>query len=113
MQLDFACVSLGDSIGATIQLSNVADDPLSMLHVTGITISGAGFLLAQGPLPPIYVPGDTTVVDLLIRFRPLVSGSVSGTLTITASNATNSPYSVPLTGGTCGPDEWQSVTGEY
>jgi hypothetical protein len=112
-QLDFACVPLGDSLDATAELFNAADDPLSLLFVTSISVDGVGFSLAQGPLLPVSIPGDTTRVELLIRFRPAAPGACSGSLSITAPDATNSPYAVLLTGETCADDDWQSVTGEY
>ncbi len=99
--LDFGCVSVSACSDLTVQLSNAVSDPGSLLNVTGISVSGTGFSLASGPSLPVTIPGNGTTIPLLIRFCPQVAGSASGTLTVTASNAINSPRTVPLTGTTC------------
>jgi hypothetical protein len=91
----------GSGANATVYLSNSADDPTSLLEVTGLTVGGESFSLFNAPALPITIPGDTSSVAITVRFSPTSPDSATGILTVTASNAVNSPYDVSLQGETC------------
>ncbi|HWN82450.1 MAG TPA: PKD domain-containing protein, partial [Candidatus Udaeobacter sp.] len=73
-----------------VRLFNNVQDPASILQVTNIQISGAGFTLT-GPDPPLSIPGDGTRIDFTVRFCPINGNPTPGTLIFTSPNATNSP----------------------
>ncbi len=95
-QLDFEYFPLSRCLEFSIALWNDVTDPCSGLVIEELSISGADFSLVDPPPTPFAIPGDASVIDLTVRCCPSVLGVVSGTLTITASEAVNSPVVVPL-----------------
>ncbi len=97
--LDFGgCVLVGECADLTIDIFNDVTDPSSLLEVTAVLVSGAAFTLQAGPTPPFTIPGDGTRITYTVRFCPVNGNPASGTFTVEAGNATNSPREVPLSG---------------
>jgi hypothetical protein len=81
----------GDSI-KTATLTNAGN---SNVTISNVTISGAGFNTSGVSSGLILAPGQTTA--LTATFAPSGPGSVTGKISV-ASNATNSPDSIALSG---------------
>jgi len=96
--LDFGRVPVGSFGDTTLFLSNDAEDPSSILRVAEITTSGVSFSIIDCPSLPITIPGDSTVVPILIRFRPTAPHVPPGEVDIEARDALNSPRVIPLIG---------------
>ena len=63
--------------------------------IFGVTIAGAGFAASGVSTGQILAPGQTAALS--VTFTPSATGSVTGSVTV-ASNATNSPAKVTLSG---------------
>jgi archaellum component FlaF (FlaF/FlaG flagellin family) len=75
--------------------ASVTNNGNSNVTISGVTITGAGFT-ASGLLGgTVLLPGQS--VPLTVTFAPTSGGSVSGSVSI-ASDATNSPATVSLSG---------------
>lgn len=81
----------------TFELFNAADDPSSMLEVTGVLVTGSDYSLL-GPQPPLSIPGDGTRITYTVRFCPQTGNPVIGAVTISALRANNSPRFISFTG---------------
>lgn len=67
----------------------------SNVTISGVTVTGTGFTVS-GPIGgTVLLPGQS--VPLTVTFAPTSGGSVSGSVSI-ASNATNSPATISLSG---------------
>jgi hypothetical protein len=64
--------------------------------ISGATVSGAGFTLAQGTFPMTLNPGQTATVG--VQFDPTVEGALAGQLSLTSNSTTNSTAVVALSG---------------
>jgi PKD repeat protein len=97
--LDFGdCILIGECEQLTINVFNDVNDPLNILEVTELNISGDGFSLVDPPALPLQIPGDGSVVMLTVELCAQASGLHEGTLTVVAPLATNTPVDVPLSG---------------
>jgi len=88
----FGNVTVGVSSTQTMQLTNSGTGTLS---ITQATVSGSGFSLGTLALPISLAAGQSSSFNVV--FLPQSAGAVSGSVTI-ASNAPNSPATVPLSG---------------
>jgi hypothetical protein len=89
--LSFGNVTMPNSGTQSVTLTNAGN---SSITITNVTVSGAGFN-ATGVSGVILTPGKTAT--LTATFTPAATGSVTGNISV-ASNATNSPDSIALTG---------------
>jgi pectate lyase len=89
--LSFGNVNVGTSSSKTATLTNTGN---SSMNVSSGSVSGAGFSISD--LTPLTLgAGQSTTFS--VNFAPTATGSVSGSLLV-ASNATNSPTQITLTG---------------
>ncbi len=112
--LSYGNVNLGSSSSKTVTLTNSGNSTAS---ISQLTVSGAGFT-ASGLTPPLSLTaGQSTTFS--VQFAPTVAGSVSGSVSV-ASNASNSPAQIALTGSglqststsvTAGPQLYVATTG--
>ena len=92
----------------TLPFGNVLDQSSSQLTtsvtnsgnanvtISGVTVTGAGFSASGIANGTVLTPGQS--VPLTVTFAPTSGGAVSGASVSIASNATNSPATVSLTG---------------
>ena len=98
-QLDFTgCIAIGSCVEKTFELFNDVDDPESMLEITHVSPSGAGYSISDGPAPPVFIPGDGTRVTYTVRYCPETGEHTPGGVTILARIAVNSPRHLALSG---------------
>jgi hypothetical protein len=95
--LSFGSVTTGTSGTQTVTLANTGNSSVS---VSQISISGGGFSATGFALPLTLAAGQSTYFS--ITFAPTTSGGVSGSVTV-ASNATNSPLAISLSGSGAAP----------
>lgn len=100
--LSFTNVTVGTSASqnVAITVSGTANVTFSQ-----VTVSGAGFSASSPSLPLTLGPGQS--MTLGVTFAPSSTGNLIGNLSV-ASNATNSPLSVALSGSAIAPQH--SVT---
>lgn len=89
--LSFGNVTMPNSGTQSVTLTNAGN---SNITISNVTVSGAGFN-ATGVSGVILTPGQTAT--LTATFTPAAAGSVTGKISV-ASNATNSPDSIALSG---------------
>jgi len=90
--LNFGSVVVGKSSALTVKLTNVGN---SKVTISKVTVSGASYT-ATGVLAGLILsPGQSATLDS--TFLPLTVGTFTGDITI-ASNATNSPSTISLSG---------------
>lgn len=89
--LSFGNVTMPNSGTQSVTLTNAGN---SSITISNVTVSGAGFN-ATGVSGVILTPGQTAT--LTATFAPAAAGSVTGKISV-ASNATNSPDSIALSG---------------
>ena len=90
--LTFANVVAGSTSPQTLTLSNTGT---ATVTISSATVTGAGFSV-MGTMSSVSIaPGSNQPFQ--IQFAPTSAGSVSGSLSI-ASNATNSPLTISLSG---------------
>jgi Abnormal spindle-like microcephaly-assoc'd, ASPM-SPD-2-Hydin/Immunoglobulin I-set domain len=89
--LSFGSVTMPSSGTQTVTLTNAGN---SLVTISGVTVSGAGFN-ATGVSGVMLNPGQTAT--LTATFTPASAGAVTGKISV-ASNATNSPDSIALSG---------------
>jgi hypothetical protein len=90
--VNFQGVVVGQKNTQTLQLSNAGS---VSLNVQQIQVTGAGFQVTPPAMPLALAPGANQIFSL--AFAPTVTGSVSGTLTI-SSNDPHSPANVAVLG---------------
>jgi len=89
--LSFGNVNVSSNTTQSVTLTNAGN---SSITISNVTVSGAGFN-ATGVSGVILAPGQTAT--LTATFAPAAAGSVTGKISV-ASNATNSPDSIALSG---------------
>ncbi len=89
--VSFGSVTMPNSGTQTVTLTNAGN---ASVTISNVSVSGAGFN-ATGASGVILQPGQTTA--LTATFKPAAAGAVTGTVSV-ASNATNSPDSISLSG---------------
>ena len=90
--LDFTSVTIGSSGSLGVTFTNAGNADVTIF---GVTIAGAGFAASGVSTGQILAPGQTAALS--VTFTPSATGSVTGSVTV-ASNATNSPAKVTLSG---------------
>jgi len=90
--LNFGSVNIGGSSTLGVTFTNAGN---SNVTVSSVSISGAGFSASGVSTGQILTPGQTATIN--VTFTPATSMGVSGSVMV-ASNATNSPPTVSLTG---------------
>jgi hypothetical protein len=90
--LSFGSVSVSSDVAKTVTLTNAGN---SSVTISNVTVSGAGFNAAGVSSGTILAPGQAAT--LTATFAPSGTGSVTGSVSV-ASNATNSPDTVSLSG---------------
>jgi hypothetical protein len=90
--LSFGNIVVGSSSTAIITLTNSGNVPTT---ISGVSISAQSFSISSALAGSIVAPGQA--VTLGVVFTPASATAFSGTITI-ASNATNSPISIPVSG---------------
>jgi hypothetical protein len=88
----FGSVNLSSTGTQTVTLTNAGN---SNVTVNNVTVSGAGFNASGVSSGQILTPGQK--VTLTATFTPSSAGSATGSVSV-ASNASNSPDSIALTG---------------
>ena len=90
--LSFGNVNVSSNSTQTVTLTNAGS---SGITISNVTVSGAGFNASGVSSGLILAPGQTAT--LTATFAPSGAGSVTGKVSV-ASNATNSPDSISLSG---------------
>ena len=90
--VNFGSIATG---GTTIQTVTVTNTGTAAVTIGHPTISGTGFAFVGGNPTGSLAVGQTSSVQ--VRFAPQTAGTLTGTVTI-ASNASNSPLTLSLTG---------------
>jgi hypothetical protein len=90
--LSFGSVNVSSSSTQSVTLTNAGN---SSVTVSNVTVSGAGFNASGVSSGLILNPGQAAT--LTATFAPAASGSAAGSVSV-ASNATNSPDSIALSG---------------
>jgi hypothetical protein len=90
--LSFGNVNTGSSSTLAVALTNSGN---SSVTISSVSTSGAGFTASGVAAAAIMSPGQSATLN--VNFAPLAAGSVTGNATV-ASNATNSPLVISLTG---------------
>jgi len=90
--LSFGNVVVGNSSGLSVTLTNAGN---SNVTVSNVSVSGAHFSESGVSTGLVLAPGQSATLDA--TFSPVATGSLSGSVTV-ASNATNSPASISLSG---------------
>ena len=90
--LNFGSVSVSANSTQSVTLTNAGN---SNIMISNVTVSGAGFNAGGVSSGLILTPGQTAI--LTATFAPASAGSAKGSISV-ASNATNSPDSITLSG---------------
>jgi hypothetical protein len=90
--LNFGNVAVGKSSVLSVTLTNAGN---SNVTVSNVAVSGAQFSESGVSAGLILAPGQSAKLDA--TFSPVAAGSLSGSVTV-ASNATNSPAAISLSG---------------
>ncbi len=90
--LNFGNVSIGNSSSQNVTLTNNGN---SNLTISGVTPTGPGFSSSGVTTGLVLTPNQTATLS--VTYTPTTNGSASGSVSV-ASNATNSPAVVSLTG---------------
>jgi len=91
--LSFGNVNDGSNSSLTTSISNNGN---SNVTISGVTVTGAGFSANGISNGTILTPGQSAT--LTVTFAPTTAGTVSGASVSIASNATNSPATIALSG---------------
>lgn len=90
--LNFGSVVAGKNSALTVRLTNVGN---SNITVSKVTVSGTAYAATGVSAGLILSPGQSATLDS--TFSPRAEGGFTGSITI-ASNATNSPSTISLSG---------------
>jgi hypothetical protein len=91
--LNLSTVSIGASKSLTSTLTNNGN---SSINVSGVTVVGAGLTATGISGATILTPGQSAT--LTVTFAPTTAGALTGASVQIASNATNSPATVSVSG---------------
>jgi Protein of unknown function (DUF1573)/Abnormal spindle-like microcephaly-assoc'd, ASPM-SPD-2-Hydin len=91
--LNFGNVQVGNSGTQAATLTNTGN---SSVTISQITVSGSGYTATGVGADQVLLAGQS--VPITVTFAPTATGSAVGSVTIT-SNASNSPTTITLTGG--------------
>ncbi len=102
----FGNVTLGNSSALIVTLTNTGT---SSVTVSLVTVTGAGFNLSGLSLPITLITGKSALFNA--TFSPTSTGAFTGSISV-ASNATNSPSTISLSGtGTTSTQETSACAG--
>jgi hypothetical protein len=90
--LSFGSVTVGTINKGQLTVTNTGNENVS---ISNVTVTGAGFTLGSSAAGVVLTP--TQSVSFTLDFDPTAPGSPTGTLTV-ASNASNSPLAIALSG---------------
>jgi Abnormal spindle-like microcephaly-assoc'd, ASPM-SPD-2-Hydin len=92
-----ASVSFGNVVvGATGSVSvNLSNTGSASVTISQTSVTGTGFTMVGSPNGQTIQPGQS--ISFTIKFSPISAGNATGTISV-ASNAPNSPMTIPLTG---------------
>lgn len=90
--LNFGTVAIGKTASLTVTLTNAGNSDIT---VSKVTVGGATYSTSGVSAGLILTPGQSATLDA--RFAPVAAGIVSGSISV-ASNATNSPDTIALSG---------------
>jgi hypothetical protein len=90
--LSFGSIDTGGTSTLGVTLTNSGN---SSVTISGVSTSGEGFSASNVPSGTILAPGQTAALN--VTFAPTSTGSLTGGVTV-ASNATNSPATISMTG---------------
>ncbi len=90
--LSFGDVAIGKSGASSVTLTNAGNSNVTLSRVG---VSGASFSASGASAGLILTPGQSATLDA--TFAPFVAGSSTGSVAV-ASNATNSPVTISLSG---------------
>jgi len=90
--LSFGNVAIGASSILDVTLKNAGN---SNVNVSGVSVAGARFATSGVSAGLILAPGQNATLQ--VSFSPSTTGSLTGSVTV-ASNATNSPVVISLSG---------------
>jgi hypothetical protein len=90
--LNFSSVNIGSNSILPVTFTNGGN---SNVTISNVSISGAGYSASGIQSGQIVAPGKTATLN--VTFTPSSSGAIPGSVSV-ASNATNSPASVTLSG---------------
>lgn len=90
--LSFGSVGVGKSTSKEVALKNTGN---AAADISSVSVSGTGFSVSGAHADSTVAPGQT--LTLTVAFDPSSSGSKGGTVTV-ASNASNSPGKISLSG---------------
>ncbi len=90
--LSFGSVNTGSLSTLSVTLTNSGNSPVT---ISSVSVSGAGFNDSGVPGGTVLNAGQSATLN--VSFAPSIAGSVTGSVSV-ASNATNSPTTVALSG---------------
>ena len=90
--LSFGSIDTGATSTLGVTLTNSGN---SSVTISGVSTSGAGFSASNVSSGTVLAPGQTAALN--VTFAPTATGGVTGGVTV-ASNATNSPATISMTG---------------
>jgi Abnormal spindle-like microcephaly-assoc'd, ASPM-SPD-2-Hydin len=90
--VSFGNVAVGTSGSASVSLSNSGS---ASVTISQAKVSGTGFAMVGSPTGQTIQPGQS--ISFTTKFSPTSAGNATGTISV-ASNAPNSPMTIPLTG---------------
>jgi Abnormal spindle-like microcephaly-assoc'd, ASPM-SPD-2-Hydin len=90
--VSFGNVAVGTSGSASVSLSNSGS---ASVTISQANVTGTGFTMVGSPNGQTIQPGQS--ISFTIKFSPISAGNATGTISV-ASNAPNSPMTIPLTG---------------
>jgi hypothetical protein len=90
--LSFGSIDTGATSSLGVTLTNSGN---SSVTISGVSTSGAGFSAGNVSSGTVLAPGQSAALNVI--FAPTSTGGVTGGVTV-ASNATNSPATISMTG---------------
>src|SRR6266581_4990318 len=90
--LSFGNVNVGGNGSSSVTLTNTGN---SNVNISSVTVSGAGFSASGVSAGTNLTPNQSLTLN--VAFAPTTAGSVTGSVSV-ASNATNSPAVISLSG---------------
>jgi hypothetical protein len=90
--LSFGGINTGSSSSLSVKLSNSGN---SSVNISSVGVSGAGFSATGVSSGTVVAPGQSAALN--VTFAPSLAGSAAGSVSV-ASNATNSPATIALSG---------------
>jgi len=93
--VDFGSPTVGSVVTRTFTIRNTGAAILTGVAVTRDGTNSADFTVTASPATTVATSGNTVFT---VSFKPAASGTRTATLHIAGSDATNTPFDIPLTG---------------